>query len=232
VLSDLPPQYRATREAMHAVAEHVIAAARYRVTGRIGLLVTPLGFGTPLFGEGEQVRVQATELAYRFNDVRRRAPITTLRAAADFVGVPLGAPPVYEATTRADPDRLLAVDPDAARVLADWYRFADGLLHELVRVHATSDPAQIQLWPEHFDLATELGDAGAGGRATYGASPGDEFIDEPYLYVSPHGAQRRQGQFATYAFGAALPYEQLLTAADPEEAGRRFLLDAATQLSA
>ena len=55
----------------------------------------------------------------------------------------------------------------------------------------TQPSSSSQLWPEHFDLACEIGDADAGTRANYGASPGDAAIPEPYLYVGPVG--RRAG---------------------------------------
>ena len=44
------------------------------------------------------------------------------------------------------------------------------------------DASEPQLWPGHFDAAIEVGDEDH--RASYGASPGDHSIDEPYLYVS------------------------------------------------
>jgi hypothetical protein len=54
---------------------------------------------------------------------------------------------------------------------------------------AEADPdeaaSDIHLWPEHFDVAVELGDEAAGRRATYGVSPGDELHPEPYAYVAP-----------------------------------------------
>ena len=44
------------------------------------------------------------------------------------------------------------------------------------------EPSIVQLWPGHFDPAIEEGDDDH--RASYGASPGDASIAEPYLYVS------------------------------------------------
>ena len=38
-------------ESPHALAEHVVAAALYAETGRIGLRVGPGGFSTPPFGD-------------------------------------------------------------------------------------------------------------------------------------------------------------------------------------
>src|SRR5919204_675772 len=45
----------------------------------------------------------------------------------------------------------------------------------------SADPRSdaIHLWPEHFDVAIEL------GEATFGVSPGDENHPEPYAYVAP-----------------------------------------------
>ena len=59
------------------------------------------------------------------------------------------------------------------------------MLEQLRADESDGDPSLVQLWPEHFDIAVELGSEPAGQRATFGASPGDESHDEPYLYVSP-----------------------------------------------
>ena len=47
---------------------------------------------------------------------------------------------------------------------------------------ASVDGSEPQLWPGHFDPAIEVGDEDH--RGSYGASPGDDGIDEPYLYLS------------------------------------------------
>ena len=64
---DLPESSRllATAHSLHALAEQVIAADLYRHTGKIGLRVTPGGFGTPRFdvdGSDRRVRVEGVEL--------------------------------------------------------------------------------------------------------------------------------------------------------------------------
>ena len=58
------------------------------------------------------------------------------------------------------------------------------MLEELRAEPASAPAGRTQLWPEHFDAAVNLGPEGP-ARATYGASPGDADIDEPYLYVLP-----------------------------------------------
>ncbi len=67
-----------TREALHTIAEHVLAPARYAVTGRIGLRATPGGFGTPPFpgsGGERQLLVRDTMLVDRHGeDEQTRTP--------------------------------------------------------------------------------------------------------------------------------------------------------------
>ena len=92
--------------------------------------------------------------------------------AAQFVGVPLGAPTeVYKPTTACLPDIALNVDADAARALAAWIALGDTLLSDLRESYAGHTPSAVTLWPEHFDLACELGDADAGTRRTTARRP-------------------------------------------------------------
>jgi hypothetical protein len=229
-LAALPDSFAPTRLALHAVAEHVCAAARYASERRIGLVPTPGGFGTPLFGDDEQVRVDGIEIVHRRRGAERRAPLTTLEAAAEFVGVPLGAPDVYTAVTPAVPDALLAGDAASAAVLADWYAFAADALSWIRAEYAAHAPSDATLWPEHFDYALDLGDADGGTRANYGASPGDDAIAVPYLYVGPWAAAARTGFLAEHSFGAACPYDELRGADDPGAAARAFFTRGAQQL--
>src|SRR5262249_32821271 len=157
---------------------------------------------------------------------------TTLAAAAAFADVPLGAPAdVYPPATACVPDAPLAIDGEAAAVLAGWLAFADGLLGEVRDEYAAQSPSNITMWPEHFDIGCDFGDADKGTRANYGASPGDATIAEPYLYVGPWDPARRTGDFAAYPFGAAIPYAALLAAPDPHVAGRDYYREHAAQLS-
>jgi hypothetical protein len=213
------------------VAEHVLAPARYRATKRIGLRATPGGFGTPPFGDGERIRVDGDELVDEHGGETRRTPLTTARAAGAFVGIEPGLPPgIYEPATVLRADEPLDIDPDAAHALGEWYALANAALGELGSRYASTVPSEIQLWPEHFDLACDLGDTDAGTRANYGASPGDTTVAEPYLYVSPWDAPRRTGRFEQFPFGAALQYRDLRDAADPGAAALQFFGDCAAAL--
>lgn len=231
MLPELPPGFAATRDALHALAENVVSAAYFHATTHIGLRPTPRGFGTPVFGDRERVRVDGTALVHERAGAERRTEISTLREAAAFVGVPLGAPDVYKPATALDPDTLLAVDHDAVLALGDWYALGGALLHDLRTEYSDQPSTDSQIWPEHFDLACEIGSADAGTRATYGASPGDEVIPQPYLYVGPWNADRRTGRLAAYPFGGALTYAEMRHAGEAGVAGRQFFDDAVSLLT-
>jgi hypothetical protein len=231
MLEPLPDSFDAVRDGMHALAEHVLAPARYLVDGHIGLAPTPGGFGTPTFGDGERVRVDGVELVHERPGTSTRVRITTLGDAAAFVGIPLGAPKnVYAPATPCVADSPIAPDAAAALALAAWIAFGDSLLAELRETYAAHEPTVATMWPEHFDLACELGNAEAGTRANYGVSPGDTAIAQPYLYVGPWEAGRRTGKLASYPFGAAITYEELRAAVDAKGAGIDFFLEGAALL--
>jgi hypothetical protein len=231
VLPELPAAFVPTREALHALAEQVVAAAYFHATTRIGLRPAPRGFGTPVFGDHERVRVDGTALVHEKAGAERRAEITSLRDAAAFVGVSLGAPDVYPAATSFDPDATLGIDHEAALALADWFALGHALLVDLRAENPELPSTEAQLWPEHFDLATEIGHADLGARANYGASPGDTMIPEPYLYVGPWEADRRTGLLGRYPFGGALTYSEMRRAGEAGVAGRQFFGNAIDQLA-
>jgi len=231
MIEALPASYDPTRDAMHALAEHVLAAARFRTDKHIGLVPTAGGFGTPSFGDGERVRVDGVELVHERPGTSTRVGITTLTAAAQFVGIPLGAPTeAYTPATSYPADEPLTVRADGARALAAWFAFGEGLLDELREAYPSQEPSAPTIWPEHFDLACEIGSGDAGTRANYGASPGDSAIPEPYLYVGPWDASRRTGMLGTYAFGAAITYAELLASGDPRGRALDFGFECAALL--
>jgi hypothetical protein len=231
MLEPLPDSFVATREGLHALAEHVLAPARYHAEGRIGLVPTAGGFGTPIFGDGERVRVEGTELVHERPGTTKRIGITTLAAAAQFVDVPLGAPTdVYKPATVGMPDVALAIDATAAQVLAAWYAFAALVLDELRETYGGHDPSDVTIWPEHFDAACELGDKAGGTRANYGASPGDAALSQPYFYVGPWDEAHRTGPFAAHPWGAGLAYDELRAVTDPRTRAVEFVMECAALL--
>lgn len=217
-ISDLDA-FVATRRSWHTLAERVLAPARHRDAGRIGLRAAPGGFATPSFGAGRVVAVEGTELVITEGGTSAREPITTLGAAAAAVGIePDADTGVYTATTPSEPDAVLPVDAESAARLGDWITFGDGLLQQWTRSHADSTPTEIQLWPEHFDLALDLG--AEDRRANYGVSPGDGDHPLPYLYVGPWNASA--DPFWNAGTYARLGYEKLAGIADPDAVALGF----------
>jgi hypothetical protein len=199
-----------TRRGLHAVAEQVLAGARHRATGRIGLRVSPGGFATPAF-DGRVLRVDGTDLVVERDGRERRAALVTVAAAAAFAGVEPGAPAeTYTPATPVDPDRPLGLDPAAAARLAAFFATVDAALAVLVAARA-ADADPVQLWPEHFDLATTVTQVNVGG------SPGDELHPEPYLYVGPWDRTGLTGPFWNEPFGASRPAAADLDAATARE---------------
>jgi hypothetical protein len=218
-LRPLPAGFAATREALHYVAEQLVKPKRELETGNeIALGFTPGGFGTPIWDRGVasgtmgRVRVEGAELVLDDEGEERRVPAGELRAGAELLGV-------------SAPGRdAVDVDAGAVAALADWYAFGTVVLAELIDRRSALDPAPIRLWPEHFDVATELGSEVAGTRATYGASPGDDDHPEPYLYVSTWD-QGVSGEpwNATAFVGAEMPYGAIAGAGDQIVMGLEFM---------
>jgi hypothetical protein len=219
-LSSLPSEFGATVASLHRVAETIVAPAR-KPDNEIALEVTPGGFGTPEFEFGEvrrQVRVEGTVLVQTIAGEERRAPLTSLADAASVVAELLPSAAGLS-------DQPLDVDPDSAAALAAWYRFGDEVLRALAATASAEDGAtEPILWPEHFDVAIELGSEKAGERATCGFSPGDESHPEPYAYVAPW-RQGVEGELwnAVGFGGAELGYAELLYAADARAAALDFI---------
>lgn len=167
----------ATRLTLHAVAEQVLRALRLELTGNeIALRVVGGGFATPPLPGGGWAGVEGTDVVRVEPDgTIRRTPLTSLRAAGTHVGL---------ATAAELDDAPLDVVPEAARRLTAALAIGDRALALLLaEAGPADDPSSVHLWPEHFDVAVELGAGDA--RANYGVSPGDDQHPEPYAYVGP-----------------------------------------------
>jgi hypothetical protein len=198
------------RRSLHAVAELVLAGPQYRAAGKLRLRVVPGGFATVLTPE---LRVVGTGVVGAGGVA---VPIDghTARAIGAELGLTAGRPEgAYSDGAGVDPDETLALDPGQAEVITG--AFARG--HDALIAFAPAETPV--LWPEHFDVAIQVADA------TFGVSPGDGFIEEPYAYVSvtrpPAG-----DAFWNAPFGAAVPLTELpdaaaVTAFFAEARGRR-----------
>lgn len=226
--AELPGSFAETRDELHQLAFYALSPARYKETGRMGLRHHPRGYGTPRF-EGKVARVEADLLVFESEAGVATQQITTVRAAAEFFGneyVAVWFTDFGDPLPAADPDRKLEVDPDSTDALGVLLGFGWAVLEDL-QSHADTgdDVSDIQLWPEHFDAATELGDPDRGQRASYGISPGDHAHTEPYAYVAAWSEiDRGNDYWNDSAFnGASIPYPHLV--ADGHEGALAFFLE-------
>ena len=196
-MADIDPAVlTATRESLHRVAEHLLAASYKRATGKITLEPGPGGFRTPRFPDGTRLGVDGADLVASHPAAERRQPLTTLAQAAAFAGVPAGFPwTKHPPATPFEPEAPLTVDAAAAAALAGWFQLGQRVLKALAGELAAEKPSEPALWPEHFDLAITA------GAVNYGFSPGDDAIGTPYVYVGPHELPAA-GEFWNASFGA------------------------------
>jgi hypothetical protein len=138
-------------------------------------------------------------------------------------------------------DRLEA----ALAELSGWYdnasRALDGVRHELVARGLRAPP--VRCWPHHFDLDTLIYfSASTGNTRTMGVgfSPGDEYYDENYFYVSIYPAPAVTtlpalpvGHWHSHDFTAAiLTARHILDESDQGVAVGSFLRSATQTISA
>jgi hypothetical protein len=194
-LEPLPASFAETRVALHNIAEAVVAPARLPAN-EIALRYTHGGFGTPFFEQdGADCQVRV-----EYGELVRQRGTDEAR------------------------EPLPGVDAAAACALGDFYGLACSVLEQLRADEADGDPSLVQLWPEHFDIALELGSESAGQRANFGASPGDDDHPEPYLYVGPWTAEVSGELWNASAFrGAELTYSELIGADDHRRAALDFM---------
>jgi hypothetical protein len=194
-LEPLPASFAETRIALHKIAEAVVAPARMPAS-EIALRYTHGGFGTPFFEQdGADCQVRVEH-----GELVRQTGMAETR------------------------EPLPGVESAAATALGDFYGLACSVLEQLRADEGDGDPSTVQLWPEHFDLAIELGSESAGQRANYGASPGDDDHPEPYLYVGPWTVEVSGELWNAAAFnGAELSYSDLIAAADHRRAALDFM---------
>jgi hypothetical protein len=231
IATDVPDDLIATRQTLHRVAAHVLGRRRHAVTGRFGLRASPGGFATPAFGpDPEIVRVAGASLVRETGKTVAYLPVagSSLRSLAAFAGADVEAEFSVGAETPAlgDVDEPLELPAGPAGVLAEWFALGWQVLDQVVAELSSSAAASvIQLWPEHFDAGTDVGvGVGSGPRANLGASAGDSFCEEPYLYLGPWGPDRPgPADFWNASFGAILTRHELLYAPDGVAAGVAFL---------
>jgi hypothetical protein len=174
-----------------------------------------------------------------------RSWLGSLITARGFDAAALDAPSPYEIPAHPiATGAAYAAAPlrDALTELANWYANAnDALGAARTRLNARGlNAPEVRCWPHHFDLDTLLavtGDKPEDYRSTgLGFSPGDEYYDEPYFYVSVYPAPAPAtlpplpvGHWHTHHFTAAVATAgHLVAAAAPGREVEIFLNDATT----
>ncbi|MEM1333684.1 MAG: hypothetical protein AAGG08_09520, partial [Actinomycetota bacterium] len=127
-----------------------------------------------------------------------------------------------------DPDEMLVLDSGAVSVLDDWYQLGARAMDSAVASLPDAQAAVARLWPEHFDIGTDVAIDPAnqpGARTNLGCAAGDGFHEEPYLYVGPWDADRPgPAEFWNAPFGATLGFGDLDAADNPLQAATEFYL--------
>ncbi len=156
-----------TRQALHAVAELVLAGPQHRASGTIRLQVSPAGFRTVAEPD---VRVEGDQVIAGDNS----CPISgrSVSEIGAALGIEVGAPEgLYSDGSGVGADEQLQLDAVEAGRITDAFAVGDTALREFA-------PDEVPvLWPEHFDVGIRV------NGANYGVSPGDATVPEPYTYV-------------------------------------------------
>jgi hypothetical protein len=127
-----------------------------------------------------------------------------------------------------------ASEPARFEELAKWLGNGAAILGSLTR--SAMPAGEVRCWPHHFDIATRI-DVAPGRTLGVGLEPGDEYYDEPYLYVEmkPQPAAARiqsrplwgSGVWHTKDWVGAVLCGSRLGAASSQERQTREFLDSA-----
>jgi hypothetical protein len=194
-----------TLMSLHGVAELVLAGTQRRANRSIKLVVTDDGFATGSLPRPPwRLAVRGTDLVV--GDDFLVLPLHgTFADLAANAGVAC-APPAdaYPPASGCKPSDRMHIDHTAATDLLQALKIGNAACKAMAAAHATANPPEPILWPEHFDVGITL------GEVNYGVSPGDDSIPEAYAYVGPHTA--RKGKFWNQPFGAARPMTEFADA--------------------
>lgn len=238
----LPDDWSAQRESLRALATHVVARAQAEVTGHFALMPLPGGFGTPQFGPDRQrIRVAGGSL---FAEHIETSPDGSSTARTDVhtiagssirdlcerlsVDVDLDFSVGHDTPPLEDPDAAVMLDSDTTTVLGDWWALGQRAMDMAIASFPDPQAAVTRLWPEHFDVGTDLAvnpSGRPGARVNLGAAAGDGFHEEPYLYVGPWGDERPgPPEFWNAPFGAVLGFAELDASDNPLAQAAEFYL--------
>ncbi len=170
---------------------------------------------------GATVETARRWLGATLGEARGAGPLTMAWPEYDVPEPPAGA---------AAP---LQPDGPALEELARWYHDAALVLETLFAGRPEASP--LLCWPHHFDLATLLtypptAEGGEACSVGVGLSPGDESLDQPYVYVNgwpppdPKVLPERSGPGRWHTegwVGAVLPADEVVAERRPAEQAAR-----------
>jgi hypothetical protein len=238
----LPDNWPTQRETLRRIVAHVVAQAQASVTGHFALMPLPGGFGTPQFGPNRQrVRLSGGSMFVETAAAQRDdqtvastevhmlagSTIRQLCAAAGFEPDPdfkVG----NDTPPSGDIDEVLILDSDATTLIGDWFQLGQRAMDMALASLPDPQASIVRLWPEHFDAGLDLAvdnSSKPGRRTNLGAAAGDDFHQEPYLYVGPWGPERPgPAEFWNASFGATLSFGDLDAAENPLATAAEFFL--------
>ncbi|RLE24498.1 MAG: hypothetical protein DRJ50_04560, partial [Actinobacteria bacterium] len=225
----LPDDWPDQRDTLRYLATHLLSQARFRHDGLFDLCPTPGGFGTPMVGpDRERVRLSGGSLLIERvsgADIEHAIATTRVETLAgntlENLSAAVGFAPdpdfwVGEDTpaTRSTSEPIM-LDSIAIEILGDWYLLGQRAIDDAMASLPDAEASVGRLWPEHFDYGTDLA-AKPGVRCNLGASAGDGFHTEPYMYLGPWDAARPGApNYWNAPFGAVLTFGELDSGNDP-----------------
>jgi len=241
---DLPDDWPRARTTLQRIATHVLARWRRQRDNLFDLEPAVGGFATPVVGpDRERIRVSGDLLV-----IERASGASLAELAATTTTIPIGGSTIAQLwaaagvhpggefsagpdTTPVGPlEEPIELDAGAGDVLGDWYLLGRRAIDRAVASVAAPEASLGRVWPEHFDYGLDLA-ARPGVRVNLGASAGDRFHEQPYLYVGPWDDDRPGGgEYWNAPFGAVLGRAQLVSAADPLDRATSFLLEGIARL--
>lgn len=234
----LPDDWPTQRDALKRLATHVLGQARYRHDGLFDLVPAVGGFATPAVGaDRERVRIAGGSLFVErvsgvvVTDLDASCSVATIAGSTvnelcGFVGFSPDAefwvggdtPPL------GDADSPISLDAGVADLLGDWFLLGQRAIDAAIASVPEPEASVGRLWPEHFDYGVDIA-AAPGVRCNLGASPGDGFHQEPYLYLGPWDAGRPgPADYWNTPFGAMLSFGDLDVSDHPVAAATEFFL--------
>lgn len=234
----LPGDWTHQRFQLQRISTHVLGQARHRHDGLFDLVALPAGLGTPPVGpERERVRLVGGSLFIERvigDDVRELTATTdvvivagqSIRSLCNAIGFEpdAGFWVGNDTPMPGDLDEPLVLDGVASAVLGEWLLLGQRAIEEALSSLPDAHASVGRVWPEHFDFGIDL-DAKPGVRTNLGASPGDDFNPQPYLYLGPWDAARPgPAEYWTAPFGAVMTFAELNVVEDPLARAIEFFL--------